>query len=179
MTSLSPPMKSSLQMADVIRDLCLAGNAAAIAGIAASNPDSLWHPDEDGRHALHWACTSSTGIKGGVNASPGDARGEAGSDSGIISTLLSLPSASEHINDGDEAKWTPLMIAVSGGKMEAVRALLEAGASADCRTETGQIALHYHKVRCFPVDGEGTLSRIFKLKCIRAHGPFAGPSCGD
>jgi len=63
----------------------------------------------------------------------------------LLRVLLALPRSASHINDPDEARWTPLIIAASCGKADAVLVLLQAGASAESRTESGQIALHYHK----------------------------------
>ena len=129
-------------MADSVRDACLAGDVAAIMSVASANVSALWLADSDGRHALHWACTSSQSGTGPVAFRFG-----AGVDgASVLRALLALPGVASHLNDGDESRWTPLMIATSGGKTEAVLALLRAGASADCRTESGQIALHYHKV---------------------------------
>ena len=42
-----------------------------------------------------------------------------------------------------QAGWTPLMIAVSAGHLDASRTLLAAGASARAANENGQTALHY------------------------------------
>jgi 26S proteasome non-ATPase regulatory subunit 10 len=114
--------------ADDVREWCLARNLEALQKVASESPEALWRPDGDRRHALHWAC--------------------AGSDDAVLSFLLRAAGASSHVNDGDDARWTPLMIAASGGKAGMVQQLLACGASADCRTEMGQIALHYHKVRC-------------------------------
>lgn len=122
-----------------VREACAAGDAEAlrVALTAHGPPGWIWRPDEDGRNALHWACTGGSAALGAAD----------GGSEALLHALLVLPDASSHANDADEARWTPLMIAASCGKVAAVRALLQAGASADLRTETGQIALHYHKAR--------------------------------
>lgn len=135
-------------MADAVREACLSGNVDALRD-ACREPGNtaLWRRDEDGRHSLHWACS------GGVAAGTGAASlGPDGGSAALLRVLLARPDAATHVDDADEARWTPLMIAASSGKVDAVRALLGAGASADRRTETGQTALHYHKAsggRCF------------------------------
>jgi ankyrin repeat protein len=119
-------------MAESIRDWCLSCNVEALEKVVAQSPESLWRPDDDGRHALHWACVSA--------------------NDSILPMFLRLPGAIEHINDGDESRWTPLLIAASGGKAGAVQLLLVSGASANARTESGQIPLHYHKARASAIE---------------------------
>jgi hypothetical protein len=110
---------------DCVRDWCLGGNIEAIRKAALDNPKILWTPDSDRRHALHWACT--------------------GADDAFLGILLRIPEASVHVNDADDAGWTPLIIASARGNAGMLQQLLDCGASADSRTESGQIALHYHK----------------------------------
>jgi 26S proteasome non-ATPase regulatory subunit 10 len=43
----------------------------------------------------------------------------------------------------DAMGWTPLIIAAAAGQVEAVTALLDAGAKVDATNDKGQTALHY------------------------------------
>jgi ankyrin repeat protein len=51
------------------------------------------------------------------------------------------------VNRRDEAGWTPLMSAVSAGKLHTVEDLLRRGAKAHAYNKNGQCVLHYHKGR--------------------------------
>jgi ankyrin repeat protein len=60
----------------------------------------------------------------------------------MLQCLRLLLKKGADANAADEAGWTPLMLAVRGGKLPAVEALLAAGAEAAAQNQQGATALH-------------------------------------
>ena len=60
----------------------------------------------------------------------------------MLQCLRLLLKKGADANAADEAGWTPLMLAVRGGKLPAVEALLAAGADAAAQNQQGATALH-------------------------------------
>ncbi|CAF0864445.1 unnamed protein product [Didymodactylos carnosus] len=85
------------------------------------DPNCIKKKDRDRRTILHWACSSGA--------------------TDIVEFLLTkyrLP-----VDDADETGWTPLMIAVSTGRLDIVRMLLEKNVDVDQQNVAGARPLHY------------------------------------
>uniref|UniRef100_A0A670K1E1 26S proteasome non-ATPase regulatory subunit 10 n=2 Tax=Podarcis muralis TaxID=64176 RepID=A0A670K1E1_PODMU len=76
--------------------------------------------DQDNRTALHWACSAG--------------------HADIVDFLLSL---GVHVNDKDDAGWSPLHIAASAGRDEIVKTLIRKGAQVNAVNQNGCTPLHY------------------------------------
>lgn len=77
--------------------------------------------DYNGRTVLHWAAS--------------------GGHKDLVQRLLEFPGV--EVNDRDDCKWTPLVIAASAGHEAVVRLLIGAGADVNSCTEQGRSALLY------------------------------------
>lgn len=68
----------------------------------------------------------------------------------MLQALRLLLRKGADANAADEGGWTPLMLAVRGGRLGAVQALLEAGADAAATNAAGATAVHLAAVNGKP-----------------------------
>ncbi|KAK6495290.1 hypothetical protein TWF481_003316 [Arthrobotrys musiformis] len=79
-----------------------------------------------------------------------DALFRRGASGSMLRHLLSVPGAVDLIDGIDESGRTPLHLAASKGKLDAVQVLLEFGATVDVPGDMGRTALHYAAIGGFP-----------------------------
>ena len=105
----------------------------ALVDAAGSERKFLRKRDGDGRSALHWAASRSS-----VE---------------VVAALLAADVVEDvGLNVGDDAGWTPLMLAASAGQLASIDALLAAGADANVRNNNRQTAIAFHKGRAEVVE---------------------------
>ena len=125
-TTFAPAGQAS---ASTLTQLVLAQDVDGVrALLAATGSDRrfLSKRDGDGRSALHWAASRAS--------------------ASIVAALVAADIVRDvGLNVGDDAGWTPLMLASAAGKLESIDLLLAAGADANARTNNRQTALMYHK----------------------------------
>lgn len=68
----------------------------------------------------------------------------------MLQVLRLLLRKGAAVDAADEAGWTPLMLAVRGGRLPAVQALLDAGADAGTHNSAGATAAHLAAVNGRP-----------------------------
>jgi len=114
--------------------LCIgegSGGKDGVVGKVISLSNVLRSVDDDGRTAVHWACS--------------------GGHASLVSKLLEAlekehrGGAQEIVRMCDETGWTPLHSAASAGHASVVQVLLTYGADAAAKNDYGATPLHYNK----------------------------------
>lgn len=108
--------------------LCFSGKTQLFEAAFRSAPKNLLSsPDNDGRTALHWACT--------------------GGHEEIVFQLLENEEVRACINHKDNADFTPLLTATAKGSVPIIERLIHLGADVSSTSNTGASVLHLVKGR--------------------------------
>uniref|UniRef100_A0A914W5J5 26S proteasome non-ATPase regulatory subunit 10 n=1 Tax=Plectus sambesii TaxID=2011161 RepID=A0A914W5J5_9BILA len=109
---------------EINRDFCeflRTNDAQAAKKQIVEHPELVTFKDDSGRVAVHWAASG-----------------------GCLEMLEYCIGQNDAMVDiTDEVGWTPLMIAASAGRAEAVKYLLSRAANSSARNSNGQTPLHY------------------------------------
>ncbi|KAJ3005964.1 hypothetical protein HKX48_000374 [Thoreauomyces humboldtii] len=104
-----------------VQTAAYAGDLLAVRTLLKATPDSVNSLDQDGRTALHWACSGKH-----------------------LEVAQELLQRGAHAGSSDESGMTALHIAAATNSVEIVRLLLPVSKTAlDTQTDSGQTALHY------------------------------------
>jgi ankyrin repeat protein len=130
-----------------LADAAMADDAGTVRRLLANDPSLAAAYTDEGWTALHLAATPEIAemlldAGAGINArnrhkefGPGNSPLSAAVYQDRRDVVGLLIERGADVNQGDDANWRPLHLAVANGRLETARMLLEAGASTNVRTE--------------------------------------------